>query len=564
MSTKAQVKTQAKTPAASAKARIPQPPVAEPEREAERPAIATQLEGAARLGHSLGAIGVRSAASATIQAMPPIQRQELPAEHEEELQMKREPAAIQRQELPEDEEEEELQMKPEAAAVQRQDPEEELTLQPDIPGGGLHGGPVALGVEAAIQRATGGAVSEVRQENRTGLPDNLKAGLEDLSGLAMDDVRVHYNSSKPAEINAHAFTQGKDIHIASGQETHLPHEGWHVVQQAQGRVKPTMQLKDGVPVNDDQRLEREADVMGAKAVQMRRTGHATFAPIAQATALEAQDREATEASEVPGAAIRAYREKGRLNSLSSGQDLFFQQGGYQSGSRSGQELIAHELTHVIQQSNVRKSSPTSLNAKTVRGQASANILQRALWANSPAKFRTDNEEPEIPNSEYNVYAGGYMRYAPINLTRALEQVFHEGPRSFVYIEGTNITDRKYDAVWEHPIVVTAVTGDEVTFKTEKPGYEGSPEVKGKITPTSGATVFDFGVNDTTRQLDEDSHVGHPVEDLGAPLPTLDDPDALQAARDYQHFLIAQYLMLYAEGMVQNYKEWNEKSQPPTK
>jgi len=56
----------------------------------------------------------------------------------------------------------------------------------------------------------------------------------------MDHVQVHRNSSKPAQLNAHAFAQGSDIHLAPGQEQHLPHEAWHVVQQAQGRVKPTM------------------------------------------------------------------------------------------------------------------------------------------------------------------------------------------------------------------------------------------------------------------------------------------------------------------------------------
>lgn len=35
-----------------------------------------------------------------------------------------------------------------------------------------------------------------------------------------------------------------------GQEQHLPHDAWHLVQQAQGRVKPTMQLKAGAPEND--------------------------------------------------------------------------------------------------------------------------------------------------------------------------------------------------------------------------------------------------------------------------------------------------------------------------
>lgn len=57
------------------------------------------------------------------------------------------------------------------------------------------------------------------------------------------------------------------IHIAPAQERHLPHEAWHVVQQAQGRVRPTIQLKDGVSVNDDESLEREADLMGAPALQ---------------------------------------------------------------------------------------------------------------------------------------------------------------------------------------------------------------------------------------------------------------------------------------------------------
>jgi len=101
--------------------------------------------------------------------------------------------------------------------------------------------------------------------NNTGLPNQLKSGIESLSGMSMDGVKVHYNSDKPAQLNAHAYAQGTDIHVAPGQEQHLPHEAWHVVQQAQGRVKPTMQMKAGVPVNDDVGLETEADVMGAKA-----------------------------------------------------------------------------------------------------------------------------------------------------------------------------------------------------------------------------------------------------------------------------------------------------------
>lgn len=104
------------------------------------------------------------------------------------------------------------------------------------------------------------------KRNDTGLPDNLKSGIESLSGMSMDSVKVHYNSEKPAQLNALAYAQGTDIHVAPGQEQHLPHEAWHVVQQAQGRVQPTMQMKAGVPVNDDPGLEHEADAMGARAL----------------------------------------------------------------------------------------------------------------------------------------------------------------------------------------------------------------------------------------------------------------------------------------------------------
>lgn len=102
--------------------------------------------------------------------------------------------------------------------------------------------------------------------NRTGLPDGLKHGVEELSGLSLDDVRVHYDSSAPARVGALAYAQGTEIHVAPGQERHLPHEAWHIVQQKQGRVRPTLDL-GGVAVNDDTELEHEAEAMGQRAAE---------------------------------------------------------------------------------------------------------------------------------------------------------------------------------------------------------------------------------------------------------------------------------------------------------
>jgi len=109
-----------------------------------------------------------------------------------------------------------------------------------------------------------------KKQNETGLPDQLKEGAESLSGYSMDDVNVHYNSPKPAQLNAHAYAQGTDIHLGPGQEKHLPHEAWHVVQQKQRRVKPSNRL-NGKPINDSPHLEKEADRMGEKSLTISST-----------------------------------------------------------------------------------------------------------------------------------------------------------------------------------------------------------------------------------------------------------------------------------------------------
>lgn len=104
-----------------------------------------------------------------------------------------------------------------------------------------------------------------RRTNTTGIPDKLKNGMEHLTGMPLDHVKVHYNSPEPAAVQAHAFAQGSDIHLGPGQENHLPHELGHVVQQAQGRVQPTTSV-NGLAINDNPSLESEASQMGEVAL----------------------------------------------------------------------------------------------------------------------------------------------------------------------------------------------------------------------------------------------------------------------------------------------------------
>ena len=105
-----------------------------------------------------------------------------------------------------------------------------------------------------------------------GIPLQLRATMESAFQSDLSDVRVHPNSNKAAQIGALAFTRGSDIHFApglyrphtrSGREL-IGHELTHVVQQRQGRVPATGRV-GGLPVNENPKLEAEADSLGARA-----------------------------------------------------------------------------------------------------------------------------------------------------------------------------------------------------------------------------------------------------------------------------------------------------------
>lgn len=110
-----------------------------------------------------------------------------------------------------------------------------------------------------------------QQANKTGMPDGFKTKMEDHFNTDFSNVRVHTESSRAGEVGALAYTQGVDLYFAPGQfqpgtasgKQLLGHELTHVVQQREGRVTPTGQV-DGMPVNDDPKMEKEADDAAAK------------------------------------------------------------------------------------------------------------------------------------------------------------------------------------------------------------------------------------------------------------------------------------------------------------
>ncbi len=109
---------------------------------------------------------------------------------------------------------------------------------------------------------------------KTKLPEEVQSKMENSFGTSFSDVNIHPNDEGAKDMGALAYTQGKDVHFAPGQyspgtqkgQELIGHELTHVEQQKAGRVQPTAQGK-GMAVNDDPKLENEADEMGKKAAE---------------------------------------------------------------------------------------------------------------------------------------------------------------------------------------------------------------------------------------------------------------------------------------------------------
>lgn len=111
-----------------------------------------------------------------------------------------------------------------------------------------------------VQRNTGSSSSGGNTNEA-----QVKANVSALMGTDVSDAKVHYNSNKPAQLQAEATAQGNQVHIAPGKEQHLGHELTHIAQQKQGRVQANFQANNGVGINNDPKLEKEADNIGAQA-----------------------------------------------------------------------------------------------------------------------------------------------------------------------------------------------------------------------------------------------------------------------------------------------------------
>lgn len=72
--------------------------------------------------------------------------------------------------------------------------------------------------------------------------------------------------------------------------------------------------------------------------------------------------------------------------FTTGKDIFFQEGAYAPGSSSGQELLAHELTHVVQQGSgaVGGANRMTVNAPGDAFEQQADAVAHSALNSQPA------------------------------------------------------------------------------------------------------------------------------------------------------------------------------------
>jgi hypothetical protein len=106
----------------------------------------------------------------------------------------------------------------------------------------------------------------------------------------------------------------------------------------------------------------------------------------------------------------------QAKAFTTGQDVFFRQGEYNPGSREGQELIAHELTHVAQQGGNKIRRRSGGQVASVAHATNTERVQRLVSYVGQPSYVADGRRAIVKNGIKNLKTS-YYRYFHILTNR---------------------------------------------------------------------------------------------------------------------------------------------------
>ncbi|MHC5753793.1 MAG: eCIS core domain-containing protein [Nostoc sp.] len=300
-----------------------------------------------------------------------LQREELP-DDEDELQMKPE-GSIQREELLE---EEKVQMKSwgETPSLQREElPEEELQMKP-------------LGTLSQIvnevkspSKPLGHDISRISlRRPQTKLTVNEPGDIYEQEADSVAQLVMQRMSEPVQSIQREALSEEEDqLQMKSLADSITP----LVQRQGGGRTAATSELEtsiqqargNGQPLADDIKHPME-QAFGA---------------------------------DFGGVRVHTDAQSNRLNesiqarAFTTGQDVFFRQGEYSPGSDAGKELLAHELTHVVQQ-NGSAVQPKSLYVAPKENKLQTKVPTTSAGYGLAIQLRENFQKPSDEDNQKNL------------------------------------------------------------------------------------------------------------------------------------------------------------------
>jgi len=80
--------------------------------------------------------------------------------------------------------------------------------------------------------------------------------------------------------------------------------------------------------------------------------------------------------------------------FTTGSDVFFQKGEYNPGTSAGDKLLAHELTHVVQQSGSSSSGPLTVGPASDSYESEADSVSDSVMSGAAQREMQDEDELE--------------------------------------------------------------------------------------------------------------------------------------------------------------------------
>ncbi|MGE0827389.1 MAG: DUF4157 domain-containing protein [Candidatus Binatia bacterium] len=266
--------------------------------------------------------------------------------------------------------------------------------------------------------------------NATELKDDSKQLAQPLQRVSRSPLRQHPQAGEEFEESGSPLLQRAEKNGGEGDSTSRPQPVQRRVSQADSEKPIQTALKGNTeepsaPVQrkerDEQTVSRQAQKPEEEAIMRRSRGKGDAPPIPEGFAAQLhsshgegkplppdhrQFLESQLASDLDNVRVHEGPKATNLNrsinaqAFTRGSNIYFDNGAYDPNSSSGQRLLAHELTHVVQQGHAAPlSSSTSSSPQALQSTSTQTVQRRETPGELEARTVPSQEKIPTPGMQ---------------------------------------------------------------------------------------------------------------------------------------------------------------------